>query len=176
MGSRYATIFHVTKEVEPSDKELVYLLGSMVRKAGSLEFMLRLLVGGLSGSAHGSLIAAGEGVSRLIDLSQALAKAQPEMSPDRLEALNGILSRCKAAFSRRDQYVHGLWTVSLDTQEWSTLRSRRNKPEPYMQPAQEHDLRELGETLSQLYDEISAWQWEPHAEQVLALRPLIDEE
>ncbi|BBC33568.1 hypothetical protein SGFS_048620 [Streptomyces graminofaciens] len=166
----------MTKEVDPSDKELVYLLGSMVRNAGSLEFMLRLLVGGLSGSAHGSLIAAGEGVSRLIDLSQALAKAQPDMTPGRLEALNGILSRCRAAFSRRDQYVHGLWTVSHGTQEWSTWRSRRNKPEPYRQPAQEHDLRELGETMSQLYVEISAWQWKPKREQILAMGPLVDEE
>jgi hypothetical protein len=154
--------------------ELCLALGHMVQGAASLEFMLRLLASGLSESSHGSLIMAGESASQLIVLSLALAEKQE--TPERVASLKTILNECKAAFERRNQYVHGLWTVSHETREWSTMRSRRNRDDWQQVAAKAEDLHDLDETFSRLYHRISDWQVEPHLPELRKMKPLIAED
>ncbi|MEU8529764.1 hypothetical protein AB0C77_29900 [Streptomyces sp. NPDC048629] len=143
---------------DAKEPDLDSLLGAMVRSAASLELMLRVLLSSRIGP-RGELVAAGEGVSRLIELSRVLAEAEEGMEADRLASLRDLLSGCKSAFSRRDQYVHGAWLVHPDLKGLGTMRSRRNRAAPQLEPVKADELRELRESFERLYLEVGKWIW-----------------
>uniref|UniRef100_A0AAU2V0A2 Uncharacterized protein n=1 Tax=Streptomyces sp. NBC_00003 TaxID=2903608 RepID=A0AAU2V0A2_9ACTN len=138
-----------------NEDELLTLLGLMVREAGHVELRLRVVAMGLADSPHGELITAGQSVSQLLDMCKALA-TEVETS-DRRETLAQLTRRCRSAFSRRDQYVHGAWTIDGETSEWMTIRSRRNQRVPTFAPLSAEELGELVRELNSLSGDIMTW-------------------
>ena len=106
-----------------SDEARLVALGRVVDSASKLDFALRSLFCNLIGSKFAAVVAGGQMTTWLIENCKAVVKVHDELSDDQRLALDEILSRSKAANTRRNRYVHDLWGISGDG-SYEQLRSR----------------------------------------------------
>ncbi|MEU8886706.1 hypothetical protein [Streptomyces sp. NPDC048442] len=142
--------------VPPLPQDYLLALGTMVTTAAIVEFRLRVISTQLLDSRYSGLITAGETVGKLLDLCEQITKQQQLVGGGRVPELLPLLSRCRAAFKRRDQYIHGTITWGPDEAEWTTMRSRRWKPLPEFGPAAAEDLVDLSKELNTVCDGLIA--------------------
>ncbi len=92
-----------------------------------------------------------------MDMCVFLVEAEVGIATDRREGLRTLISRSRAAFQRRDQYVHGMSSVDGETLEWSTMRTRRSKAELQFGPMNGDDLAQLVMELNELSGALMGW-------------------
>ncbi|MFF7169667.1 hypothetical protein [Streptomyces pseudovenezuelae] len=139
--------------------ELCRLMGLMVVQAGYLECAIGELAADLTGEDREGPVLANP-ASRNIAICKAEAIRQE--IPERSRAICMTLDACTPAFERRHQYVHGLWVWTVGgtlPPPKHTWRVRRNGDvlEKLITP---EDLRDLGETMSRLCDDVYEWMGE----------------
>ncbi|WP_405807156.1 hypothetical protein OG729_18530 [Streptomyces sp. NBC_00210] len=138
-------------ELAPGEEQILYDLGLMIREAGHVEMMLRLVTSTLTQSPQGDLIMAGEDVSRMLELCKHLADGHPWLRRSQCEQLGTVISECKVAFQARNQYVHGAWGQNGGVEQaLITMRSRRYRRAPQTEALTATDLRTLSTKFNRL--------------------------
>ncbi|MFB7271646.1 hypothetical protein [Streptomyces sp. NPDC056244] len=118
-------------------REMIAVVGEVAQASASLELQLRQLMATLLDSKYARLVAAGLGVSELIDTCTALMKVNQEVTEDaRSEGLS-LLAGLKDVINTRNQLVHGLIATHSPGRHEAdepvvqtvALVSKRRKPE-----------------------------------------------
>ncbi|MFD8336791.1 hypothetical protein ACFV42_29580 [Streptomyces solisilvae] len=140
--------------------EMYRLMGKMVISGGELEFALGMMAAMLRGESWGSKVMA-QPVSQIMDASAK--EAAKSKRPERVAQWRSVLDECRAAFERRNQYVHGLWTSEYDPVAGEFGNRSTTRPVRggglNRQSATRDDLQELQERFSRLIRTIHTWEW-----------------
>lgn len=110
-------------------------LGAVVRTSALLERQLSWLYGVLLQSPHGLLVAAGLPVSQILDLIDALVKAEETnkvLPPQLITDIKDLTQTVRQeVLQQRNSAVHGVWSLNaIDPNERWTRRVTRKTPFP----------------------------------------------
>jgi hypothetical protein len=123
---------------------LFFALGAVVEQSARMEWVLRRVFCSLVDSKYAAIIAGGQPMSWLLDNCKALVKANLEMTPEQIAAIQAALTACSAANDNRNVVVHGLSRPGDEPEGLEKVRSRRQTDVPDISSWSTDSMDEVG--------------------------------
>jgi hypothetical protein len=121
-----------------------FALGSVVEQSARMEWVLHSVFCSLVGSKYAAIVAGGQSMSWLLDNCKALVKANLEMTPEQIAAVQAALTACSAANVNRNVVVHGLSRPGDEPDGLEKVRSRRQTDVPDISSWTTDSIDEVG--------------------------------
>jgi hypothetical protein len=140
------------------ESELYDAVGRVAVEATAVEYALSLTVEALLHSESGQVIASGQSFDALSRMAAEIVRyGYPALSSSLVEDVTKWLADAKAAYEKRNQVVHGSWSVHTDDSDapgWSLRHRRWGRTTSAWMSRQE--LLGLAQELQDLLDRIQA--------------------